>query len=313
MEDIVFSEGNDESTFQTPITAAAAVASPHSTAQNLEKVESFQLDEKSGATQPSRTHFSLPRPARISQWSRRLRRFTRAAVALVTRSQDSHPKAFSTSMTLRGLARTRRLVTSLTRLLATKSEVVAQIRKRLLTLRTAGLGNGTSIREAVDVAVYLGDVQGMFLISLIRLPLFDTLSPLDHILSLQHSLTHYERMLSELHPTYTSQLTMNVAKIRSGSDSALLILTTLSMGVIILQVLIGELNTARTLDLFLPVDAGVFSLNVNLPANALNPMGRYNMFSIIIALCIVITCGFLYVVRLWWIQAKRKRDPKSRL
>jgi Mg2+ and Co2+ transporter CorA len=56
------------------------------------------------------------------------------------------------------MARARRLVTSLARLLATKSEVVSQIRKRFLISgpqTTSPQGN-----EDVEIAIYMGDVQG---------------------------------------------------------------------------------------------------------------------------------------------------------
>jgi magnesium transporter len=58
------------------------------------------------------------------------------------------------------MARTRRLVTSLGRLLATKSEVVLQIRKRLLIAGRSRMGNETSKGDELDVAIYMGDVQG---------------------------------------------------------------------------------------------------------------------------------------------------------
>ena len=59
------------------------------------------------------------------------------------------------------MARIRRLVTSLTRFLAVKSEVVAQVKKRLLTKGEWGLGTGTE--DDLDVFVYMGDVQGAVL------------------------------------------------------------------------------------------------------------------------------------------------------
>lgn len=57
------------------------------------------------------------------------------------------------------MARARRLVTSLTRFLHMKSEVVAQIKKRLLKTGEFGLGNGTG--DDQDVFMYMGDIQGM--------------------------------------------------------------------------------------------------------------------------------------------------------
>lgn len=61
----------------------------------------------------------------------------------------------------------------------------------------------------------------------------------DHILTLQHALAHYERMLSESHPTYLSQLRTDIATARSGMDIAFLYLTIVSIGVLCIQVPIG--------------------------------------------------------------------------
>lgn len=110
------------------------------------------MDEKyqppSGAMNTIRTRFSLPRPT-FPLFLRRLKR-TSLSISIFPR------KAASRS-TLHRISRARRLVTSLTRLLATKSDVVAQIRKRLLT---TGLGNGAEAHD-VELAIYMGDVQGM--------------------------------------------------------------------------------------------------------------------------------------------------------
>ncbi len=68
-------------------------------------------------------------------------------------SGEHHP-----TTTIHRMARIRRLVTSLTRFLAVKSEVVAQVKKRLLTKGEWSLGMGTE--DDLDVFVYMGDVQG---------------------------------------------------------------------------------------------------------------------------------------------------------
>jgi magnesium transporter len=65
---------------------------------------------------------------------------------------DIPPSA--TQLTLRRMVRTRRLVTALGRLLGTKSDVVTQIRKRLMRSAQGDTG------EALEVAIYMGDVQG---------------------------------------------------------------------------------------------------------------------------------------------------------
>lgn len=61
----------------------------------------------------------------------------------------------------------------------------------------------------------------------------------DHILTLQHSLAHYERMLSQSHPTYLSQLRVSVGEAKSGQDKAIMLLTIVSMAVLCNQAMIG--------------------------------------------------------------------------
>jgi magnesium transporter len=46
----------------------------------------------------------------------------------------------------------------------------------------------------------------------------------DHILTLQQSLAHYERMLSESHPMYLQNLYIDLLRGRSKGDFALIIL-----------------------------------------------------------------------------------------
>ena len=68
------------------------------------------------------------------------------------------PTRETTRSTLLRMARARRLVTSLTRLLVTKSEVVSQIRKRFIIAgRQTASPQGN---EDVEIAIYMGDVQG---------------------------------------------------------------------------------------------------------------------------------------------------------
>ena len=62
--------------------------------------------------------------------------------------------------TLRRIARVRRLVTLLGRLLATKSEVITQIRKRLLADRSFKVGVRSN-PDALDIAMHMDDVQGL--------------------------------------------------------------------------------------------------------------------------------------------------------
>ena len=62
------------------------------------------------------------------------------------------------------MASTRRLVVSLTRLLGTKSEVMSQIRKRLIGNGLMGSSTVPSERvQAGEMGIYLGDIQGFYL------------------------------------------------------------------------------------------------------------------------------------------------------
>lgn len=126
---------------------------------NPQGVESFEMKERSNSgVFDSTTLITVPGFS-IGFDFRRLR------LAFARRPQGSssspQPRPSTTYITIRRMARTRRLVTSLVRLLATKSEVVSQIQKRLLISNHAGLGNRTSKHDDVEVAIYMGDVQGM--------------------------------------------------------------------------------------------------------------------------------------------------------
>jgi magnesium transporter len=144
----------------------------------------------------------------------------------------------TTTNTLLRMARARRLVTSLTRLLATKSEVISQIRKRFLIggrQKASPQGN-----DDLEIAIYMGDVQGKELFQLLMMQL-NILA--DHILTLQQSLHHYERMLSDSHPAYLTQLRTHLAKTKQYTDKAILVLSLISIGVMCIQLPIGMLPT----------------------------------------------------------------------
>ena len=115
------------------------------------------------------------------------------------------------------MTRTRRLVTTLGRLLAAKSEVIAQLQKRLIHSAGTDLDwGGTS----ADIAAYFGDVQ-------------------DHIIFLQQSLAHYERILGHSHPAYLSHLRISFSQARGGVDKAVVALTAVTMIVLCMQGTMG--------------------------------------------------------------------------
>ncbi|KAF9229240.1 hypothetical protein BS17DRAFT_771220 [Gyrodon lividus] len=178
------------------------------------------LDEKRGITVGSlRTRFSMARPIRPPPFCRLKRKFG-SFLRKVASISRIHPESSQTitATTLRRMARTRRLVTSLSRLLASKSEVVSQIRKRFLT--SSGRFGHDIYTNDLDIAIYMGDVQ-------------------DHILTLQQALNHYEHLLSDSHPAYLSQLRLSVSRAHKGTDKAMLILSLVSLGALIPGPIIG--------------------------------------------------------------------------
>lgn len=236
IEDIVSMAAHGDSSFdkifpvvQTPMAA------PTSSFEHTEKGLSMNLMEKPVTLNidPPRTRFSPPRLT-LSLAIRRFRRTIDRSWRYFSPPPDD-PLPSATHNTLRRMARTRRLVTTLARLLATKSEVVAQIRKRLLTSGKSGL-NGSAWNEDLDVAIYMGDVQGMWTIFRI---VGNLKGSTDHILTLQLALAHYERMLSQSHPTYLSQLRAGVAVTKIGTDKAIIYLTVVGVAVLCVQTLIG--------------------------------------------------------------------------
>ncbi|KAI0756922.1 hypothetical protein C8Q80DRAFT_1333657 [Daedaleopsis nitida] len=233
------------------------------------KEEDSMLGFGKASTRTSRKpHFSSP--ISVPLMVRRARRAIFASLASIPRFKtvdNQSPGYYHPTTTVNRMARIRRLVTSLTRFLAVKSEVVAQVKKRMLTKGEWSLGNGTE--DDLDVFVYMGDVQ-------------------DHILTLQQSLAHYERMLSQSHPAYLSHLRLSVSKAKSGSDKAIVSLTVVSLGVLCVQTLIG-----------------LGSMNCEVPNN--DEDNRYDVFAVVIAIAVVIIAMYLCIVRYWWLQAKRRR------
>ncbi|KAI0669827.1 hypothetical protein C8Q78DRAFT_1037954 [Trametes maxima] len=278
IENLVFAVGDDSGLLGKDRGTPVDSRSSGSDTALLSEKASGAMEEKQSSVEISRkpTRSILPRlrfssPTSFPLLMRRARRAIRDTIASIPRfkaidtdTSDYHRP----TTTIHRMARTRRLVTSLTRFLAVKSEVVTQVKKRLITQGEWGLGTGTE--DDLDVFVYMGDVQ-------------------DHILTLQQSLAHYERMLNQSHPTYLSQLRMSVNKAKAGSDKAIVSLTVISLGVLCVQTLLG-----------------LASMNCEVPNN---PEGSnlYDVFAAVIAIATLIITIYGLVVRHWWIQAKRHR------
>lgn len=126
-------------------------------------------------------------------------------------------------------------------------------------------------------------------------------------MTLQHSLVHIERMLSQSHLSYLVQLRETAANTKGGQDTAVMTLSVVTLGVVCVQSLIGTCPafiTFVTPNTF----AGVFSMNVTLPANLREPGAPFNVFGVVIAMSFIIIIVYSWLVRWWWIQARGRQD-----
>lgn len=62
----------------------------------------------------------------------------------------------------------------------------------------------------------------------------------DHLLTLQQSLAHYERMLSESHPMYLQNLHMDLLRARAKGDYAMFVLAVVTVIIVPPSVIIGR-------------------------------------------------------------------------
>ena len=127
----------------------------------------IELSEKKGLTEAEkirddfRPRFASPQPT-LPILLRRFRRYLWRNLRSFRGKGDRGDSPLSaTQLTLRRMAMTRKLVTSLGRLLATKSDVVTQVRKRLIRTADQNAKMGQLSQES-DLAMYMGDLQGKF-------------------------------------------------------------------------------------------------------------------------------------------------------
>ena len=168
IENLIFSDDhlrlNDPDLQQIPLEPQVSnpdtLVSKESFTEREKLPLSPSLQEKNERRSSYRMQFSVPKRHLLSL--RRIKQLIRRSARLVSQVQlhpSSPRKDDPTPTMVHRVAHVRRLVTSLSRFLATKSEVVAQVKKRILMTGEHGLGNGTG--DDRDVFVYMGDVQGI--------------------------------------------------------------------------------------------------------------------------------------------------------
>ena len=237
IESVVYNEDSPGSIVTVPSISLARASRLYNSEEKPEKV--LSLDEKLrdvASIRTTKTQFSLPQ----STFGLTLRRALFCFIGLFkpSRRKLHHVKKLnvnSASSDLRRIARTRRLVTSLVRALATKPEVVAGIHKRLTTADRLIAG------DDVEVGMYFGDIQGRpHLAKFFGDLIYICIGPCtDHILSLQQSLAHYEWMLSQSQPAYLQNLQVDFFRARAKADYAGFIFTIVNILVVLAEVPIG--------------------------------------------------------------------------
>ena len=170
IERLVFSVNDGTApTGSSPATSESKTFTGSNATILNEKMSFGILSEKGSlvdlAKAPTKSTVPRPRfraPSELPLLVRRIRRIVWRKLASIPRLKsvdpDSPNQLLHSTETIHRMARIRRLVTSLTRFLAVKSEVVAQVKKRLLATGEWSLGTGTE--DDLDVFVYMGDVQG---------------------------------------------------------------------------------------------------------------------------------------------------------
>lgn len=122
--------------------------------------EKHAISKDLASVKTAKTQFSLPRLTcglTLRRWRRAISRFVNFCMR--NRPRRLKPSFIRAAFDLHRMARTRHLATSVGRVLATKPEVVAGIRKRLLA------SDGPDSSDDAEVAIYFGDVQGEAAIS----------------------------------------------------------------------------------------------------------------------------------------------------
>jgi len=244
MDNVIFSGDSDQIIPAEPpklvsITSSLKRLVPTRTnagSQLEEKYSDDQKREDEKSQHSLRPRFVAPRLTISLVFHRMKRSISNIWQSWTTKAE---PPLNSSQLAFRRIGSTKKLVTSLVRLLATKSDVLTAFRKRMM--RVAALKSKSMTGRSSDdleVAIYSGDVQGQFPLRCLLNFVMERIA--DHILTLQHALVHYERLLSELN--HISQLRGEVSKTKNKADVNLLYLTMVAACCATLQIMIGRLT-----------------------------------------------------------------------
>ena len=165
LDDVVLSiKGplRNRSQLKEAIPRVESIERPSEEAEKISDVVKVGINEKNNSSSPDGAPMWFVRPFFWGTFN--IRRLVPSSIVWKSKqpSNSSRRKVVSSPPPpLARMASTRRLVTSLTRLLSPKSDVVSQIQKRLtgngLVVSNVGLSEYDPTR---DVIIYLSDIQG---------------------------------------------------------------------------------------------------------------------------------------------------------
>lgn len=141
---------------------------------------------------------------------------------------------------LKRITESRKLVTGLSRLLGSKSNVVRGLRRRTKdeSMRMFGTGHSTH-----DISIYFGDLFGQsrhfFLLCGAQLALTRP-GIADHIVAMQKSLNFYDAILSNDHPAYVGVLRLSLTAAKAGTDALLVRLYIVTLTFLPINILTGS-------------------------------------------------------------------------
>ncbi|KAL2887190.1 putative metal ion transporter C27B12.12c [Ceratocystis lukuohia] len=151
---------------------------------------------------------------------------------------------------LKSVVTTRRNVTSLIRLLGGKADVLRGFTKRC--------NENYKVTPRMDIGLYLGDIQ-------------------DHVVTMVGNLTHFEKMLSRVHHSYLTQLTVNSISQGTATNEALSKITFLAS-------ILVPLNLV----------SGLFGMNVQVPWR---DTASYGPFFGIMGFMVIISIIMVYIAK----------------
>ncbi|KAH8923431.1 hypothetical protein BT69DRAFT_1365967 [Atractiella rhizophila] len=184
------------------------------------------------------------------------------------------------------IARMRRLVNGLSKLLEGKQAVVTRLRKRRGWMEDL-LGNQGNEGLKHDMGIYLGDLE-------------------DHVLTMQQSLTFFEVTLAHDHPLYLSVLRLSLERTKNVTDIRLIGLSIVTFTFLQIVLL-----------------TSTFSLNVEVPHNGDRQTHRlpdgsrspFTTFYLILA-GIVVICAITWSLAYWMMNKyywSKRRKGKTYL